>query len=106
MALFFDAAWFDAQLAERHLTRAMLAALLGYPEAAIDEMFKDQRELSPRDVAELARLFHQPPEMIALKAGVSTPVPAASATVEKRLELIEERLSRIEAILAELVKRD
>lgn len=105
MALFFDAAWFDAQLAERHLTRAMLAALLGHPEAAIHEMFKDQRELSPRDVGELARLLNQAPEMIALKAGVSTPVPSAPATMDKRFEAFEARLARIEAMLAELIKR-
>lgn len=104
MALFFDAAWFDAQLAERHLTRAMLGQLLGHSEAAIHEMFKDQRELSPRDVAELARLLNLKPELIALKAGVSTPVPIASASLEMRLEAVEARLARIEALLAGLSK--
>jgi len=83
----------------------MLAALLGHDESAINEMFKDQRELSPRDVAELARLFHQPPEMIALKAGVSTPVPKPDTGLESRLAAIEARLARIEALLEEAALR-
>ncbi|MDP3298671.1 MAG: DNA-binding protein, partial [Phenylobacterium sp.] len=33
MALFFDAQWFDAQLAERGLTRRVLAAAAGMSEA-------------------------------------------------------------------------
>jgi hypothetical protein len=57
MALFFDAAWFDARLAERGLTRATLAAVGGLSEADLELLFKDQRELSPGEVVIFAELL-------------------------------------------------
>jgi transcriptional regulator with XRE-family HTH domain len=57
MALFFDAPWFDGKLAERGLSRAVLAAAAGLGEAELAEVFKDQRELSAGQVAAFAELL-------------------------------------------------
>jgi hypothetical protein len=43
LALFFDAPWYDARLAERGLSRAVLAAVSGMSEAELALVFKDQR---------------------------------------------------------------
>ena len=45
MALFFDHAWFDAELAKRHLRRDDVASMLGLSPVEISEIWKDQREL-------------------------------------------------------------
>lgn len=95
MALFFDAAWFDDQLAARHLTRATIGAMLGLDETGVGELWKDQRELKADGVALIAALFNVPPEEVADRAGVSTRVPEGSNSVEARLAAIEEKLDRI-----------
>ena len=38
MALFFDAAWYDARLSERGLTRVVLAAAAGIFRAVVDKV--------------------------------------------------------------------
>ena len=53
MALFFDQDWFNARLAERGLTRTVLAAAAGISEADLVLVWKDQRELSAREVADI-----------------------------------------------------
>ncbi len=98
MALFFDVPWFDARLAERALTRADVATLLGLDEAAVAEMWKDQRELTAAHVSTLAAVLNVPPAEIAKRAGVSTPVPKPASD----LAAVVERLDRIERALAEL----
>jgi transcriptional regulator with XRE-family HTH domain len=100
MALFFDAAWFDQKLAKLGLARATVATALGLSDEDIAEIWKDQRELKARDVAILANLLAATPAEIAHHAGVSTPVPRASA--DPSLQAIEERLARIEEKLDEL----
>lgn len=75
MALFFDVAWFEAQLAERGFARAALAAGAGMSEADLALVFKDQRELSAAEVTAFAELLGATPAEIAERAGVSTPVP-------------------------------
>src|SRR5689334_11300406 len=57
MALFFDAPWFDGKLAERGLSRAVMAAVAGLSEAELAEVFKDQREVSAGQVAAFAELL-------------------------------------------------
>jgi hypothetical protein len=57
MALFFDAAWFEARLSERGLGRAALAAGAGLSEADLALLFKDQRELSAAEVTAFAELL-------------------------------------------------
>jgi hypothetical protein len=104
VALFFDVDWFEARLAERGLSRAVLAAVSGLSGEAVDLIFKDQRELSAAEVAVFAELLGASPAEIAERAGVSTPVPAASGG-DDRLAAIEARLARIEALLEQLARR-
>jgi transcriptional regulator with XRE-family HTH domain len=106
MALFFDGSWFDGRLAAVGLSRANIAAALGLTVSELAEIWKDQRELSARDVAILAALLGSEPQEIATRAGISTPVPktALSADIEVRLARIEEKLATLEKLVAEKLK--
>ena len=98
MALFFDTEWFDARLKAAHLSRADVARALGLTDVEIAEIWKDQRELSARDVATLAALLAVPPQDVAHHAGISTPVPKPSlslADLAARLERVEAELVAI-----------
>lgn len=95
MALFFDQAWFDRELAQRHLTRDTLGAMLGLSSEEVAEVWKDQRELKAADVAVIAALLNVAPETVANRAGISTPVPKADGGVEARLAAIEAKLDAI-----------
>lgn len=102
MSLFFDAAWFDARLAQLGLSRSDLGRALGLDEGAVRELFKDQRELSARDVGLIAALLAAPAEEIANRAGISTPVPKPAAPCDpvlERLAAIERELVAIKALL-------
>lgn len=103
MALFFNAEWFDAQLAERGLTRRVLAAAAGMSEADLALAYKDQRELSAEEVGIFAELLGVPAEEVARQAGVSTPVPGAGP--EQRIAALERRLATLEAEVARLSGR-
>jgi len=107
MALFFDQAWFDARLAATGSTRADLARLLKLSDEQVGEVWKDQRELRAGDVAAIARFLNVTAGEVALRAGVSTPVPAAAlsrddhvAGLEKRVEQLERQLGDILVLLA------
>lgn len=100
MALFFDPDWFDAKLAERGLSRAVLAAVSGMSEADLALVFKDQRELSAAELAAFAELLGASPAEIAEHAGISTPVPVEDpleriAALERRVEALEAELRRL-----------
>jgi len=101
MALFFDAEWFDAKLAERFLTREALAAASGMTGADLTLAFKDQRELSAAEVAVFAEMLGVTPAEAALHAGVSTPVPHTGG-LETRVAELEARVARLEALLGGL----
>ncbi|MGN6516445.1 MAG: helix-turn-helix domain-containing protein [Rhizomicrobium sp.] len=106
MALFFDTVWFDARLSAAHLSRADAARALGLSDGEIADIWKDQRELSARDVATLAALLAVTPREIAAHAGISTPVPKAEneqppAELSARLERMETLLQEIKALLME-----
>ena len=102
MALFLDAEWFDARLAERGMTRAVLAAACGLGESELAEVFKDQRELSAGQVGKFAALLGAPAAEIAARAGVSTPVPGAAEPLAARVARLERRMAELEAELAAL----
>lgn len=108
MALFFDQDWFDAKLAALTLTRDDVAAALRLMRSEVDEIWKDQRELSSGDVVMLARLLKTPADEIATRAGISTPTPQAASggsdasVVLARLDEMDQRLARIERAIAEL----
>lgn len=101
MALFFDTDWFDARLKAAHLSRGDVACALGLSEGEIAEVWKDQRELSARDVATLAALLAVTPQEIAQHAGISTPVPKPSISVAD----LAARLERVEAELAAIKEK-
>jgi len=98
MALFFDAAWYDERLAERGLTRTVLAAATGMSDADLALAFKDQRELSMREVSVFAELLGVTPAEAASRAGVRTP-PVSDA---QRLAALEARVATLEAEVARL----
>lgn len=101
MALFFDAEWFDARLAERGLSREVLAAAAGLTPEALALVLKDQRELSAADVAAFAELLGVTAAEAADRAGVSTPVPGG----KDRLAALEARVAALEAEVARLKGR-
>lgn len=105
MALFFDTVWFDARLKAVHLSRADLAAALGLSPEQVAEIWKDQRELSARDVALLAGLLGVSPADVAHRAGISTPVPPAEKTTaeDPAIRALRERLERVEQTLRDLM---
>ncbi len=102
MTLFFDPGWYDARLAERGLDRAALAAAAGMDRQALDLAFKDQRELSPAEVAVFAEMLGVSREEAAQRAGIgahAAPVdPAARriADLEARVAALEARLAALE----------
>jgi transcriptional regulator with XRE-family HTH domain len=100
MALFFDAEWFDARLAERGLSRQVLAAAAGMSGADLALAFKDQRELSAGEVAAFAELLGVEPREVAARAGVSTPAPGQASPLEVRLAALERRVAALEAALS------
>lgn len=100
MSLFFDQSWFDARLAERGLSRAALAAVAGLSEADLALVWKDQRELSVREVAVFAELLGVSGAELADRAGISTPTPGADpmsriATLERRVATLEAEIVRL-----------
>ncbi len=101
MALFFDQDWFAARLAERGLSRTVLAAAAGMTEGELALAWKDQRELSAREVGIFAELLGVEPAEIADRAGVSTPTPggdpiARIAALERQVAELQTRLARLE----------
>ena len=96
MALFFDADWFDARLADRGLTREILAAACGLSPADLALAFKDQRELTAPEVAVFAEILGAPPAEIAEHAGVATPGRRPDP-LEARLRALEARVAALEA---------
>lgn len=100
MALFFDKEWFDARLAERGLSRAVLAAVAGIDQAELALVWKDQRELSTAEVAAFAELLGVTGAEVALHAGISTPTPGADPL--SRIVELERRVAALEAEVARL----
>ena len=97
MALFFDAPWFDAKLAERALSRTVMATVAGLSDAELAEVFKDQRELSAGQVAAFAELLGVTAAEVASHAGVSTPAPKDDpvADLERRVAALEAEIARL-----------
>jgi uncharacterized protein YceH (UPF0502 family) len=104
MALFFDADWFDARLAERGISRAVLAAGAGMSAEELALAFKDQRELSAVEVSVFAELLGEDAKTVADRAGISTPVPGGSDPAA-RIAALERRVAALEAEVARLKAR-
>jgi transcriptional regulator with XRE-family HTH domain len=109
MALFFDAAWFDARLQASGLARDDVATALGLSRTEVAELWKDQRELKADDVRLLAALLGSTPQEIATRAGISTPVPKETpsdhAAIMARLDRLEREIGEIKALLQALAAR-
>jgi uncharacterized protein YceH (UPF0502 family) len=105
MALFFDADWFDARLGERGLSREVMAAAAGLSAADLALVFKDQREISAREVAVFAELLGVEAPEVAARAGISTPVPGQPGAAEARIAALERRVAVLEAEVAALKAR-
>lgn len=97
MALFFDAEWYDARLAERGLSRAVLAAVSGMAEAELALVFKDQRELSAAEVAAFAELLGVTGEEAATRAGIGVRAPGSDPLA--RIAELERRVAALEALV-------
>ena len=104
MALFFDAEWFDARLADRGLSRTVLAAAAGMSAEDLAHAFKDQRELSAAEVAVFAELLGEDAREVASRAGIPTPVPG-QADPAARVAALERRVAALEAEVARLKAR-
>ena len=105
MALFFDQLWYDARLAERGLTRVVLAAIAGMTGEELAMAYKDQRELTAAQIAAFAELLGVPLAEAARRAGVGA--HAASPLGEplslaQRVVTLEARVAALEAELARL----
>jgi len=100
MALFFDADWFDGRLAERGLSRDVLATAAAMSGEDLALVFKDQRELSAGEVAVFAELLGAQAAEVAAHAGISTPVPGQDTAA--RIAALERRVAALEAEVARL----
>lgn len=106
MALFFDQEWFDEKLNARGLNRLALAAILGISAAELDAMWKDQREISAREVALLAEILGVTVAEIAAHGGASTPIPKAGSDMGEvlaRLDALDARMQKLERGQADLM---
>jgi uncharacterized protein YceH (UPF0502 family) len=105
MALFFDQSWYDARLAERELSRTVLAAVAGMTGEELALAYKDQRELTAAQIAAFAELLGVPLAEAARRAGVgahaAAPV-AATPSLEQRVAALEARMASLEAEIARL----
>jgi hypothetical protein len=84
MALFFDQLWYDARLAERGLTRAVLAAVAGMTGEELVLAYKDQRELTAAQIAAFAELLGVPLAEAARRAGVGAHAAALPGETQFR----------------------
>ena len=105
MALFFDQLWYDARLAERGLTRAVLAAVAGMTGEELTLAYKDQRELTAAQIAAFAELLGVPLAEAARRAGIGAHVaslPGEAVSLERKVAALEARVAALEAEIARL----
>ena len=105
MALFFDQAWYDERLAERGLSRAVLAAVAGMSGEELALAYKDQSELTAAQVAAFAEVLGVPLAEAARRAGVGAHAMAPASvgqSLEQRVASLEARVAALEAELARL----
>jgi uncharacterized small protein (DUF1192 family) len=105
MALFFDQLWYDARLAERGLTRAVLAAVAGMTGEELALAYKDQRELTAPQIAAFAELLGVPLAEAARRAGVgahAAALPGESLSLDRKVAALEARVATLEAEIVRL----
>lgn len=94
MSLFFDAAWFDARLAARGLSRDDLNTRLG--DAAVEALYANRRHADPHELATLAEIVNSGLVEVSLRAGVAPRSEASRDDASARIERIEARLDAID----------
>jgi hypothetical protein len=102
MALFFDAAWVDARLAELQLDRTVLANAAGLSREDLALIIGNEREATGAEIRAFAALLQVDLVEMSLKCGVAarTP-PSGDADPAERLDQLNARLDAIDDWLAE-----
>ncbi|HRP12075.1 MAG TPA: DNA-binding protein [Terricaulis sp.] len=102
MALFFDAAWFDARLAEKNLDRGALAASAGLERSELHRLFIHERAPTAAELNAFAALLDADIVEISLRCGVANPDAPPVEDSGQRIESMEARLDEIDAWLESL----
>lgn len=102
MSLFFDAAWFDARLAEKGLDRGALAACAGLERSELHTLFVHKRAPTAQELNAFAELLGADIVEISLRCGVANPDASPVEDPAARIESMEARLDEIDAWLASL----
>ncbi len=102
MTLFFDAAWFDARLAEKGLDRGAMAACAGLERSELHRLFIHERAPTAPELNAFAALLHADLIEVSLRCGVANPNTPPVEDPGQRIESMEARLDEIDAWLATL----
>ena len=102
MALFFDAPWFDARLAERGVARAALAEAAGLATFDLDRMYRNEQAPSAQELCAFASLLGVDLVEVSLRAGVASREAVDPGSPSARIESIEARLDALDDWIAEL----
>lgn len=101
MSLFFDAAWFDARLAERGLERGALADAAGIERSALHAIFTDERNATAEELKAFAAALGADVLEVTLRSGVAVRAGDPGDDPAARIESIEARLDAVDAWLSE-----
>ncbi len=97
MALFFDAAWFDARLADLKLDRGDLAAAAGLSRDDLSLIFANEREASGAEIRAFTTLLNADLIEVSIRCGVAARNTApADADAGSRLDHLSARLDAID----------
>ncbi len=111
MALFFDQGWFEGKMAVAGLAKPDLARALGLTLQELQDMWKDQREISEREIKTLALLLGASEAEVRNKGGVQgspeahAAVAGAGASPSPETTSVEARLTRLEATLDKILQK-
>ncbi len=97
MSLFFDAAWFDARLAAKGLSRASLAVAAGISLPEMGALFSNERAPNGAELAAFSQSLDADLVEVTLRGGVSSRESSGEACA--RIESIEARLDAMDAWL-------
>lgn len=97
MALFFDAAWFDARLADLKLDRAALAAAAGLTREDLVLIFTNEREANGAEMRAFADVLRTDLLEVSIRCGIAARnTTPADADANARLDHLDARLNAID----------
>ncbi len=105
MPLFFDDHWFTQKLSQRGQSRADFARALNIDDAALAMIWKDQRTMTPQQMAQAARFLDVSETELREHAGrgaVQKLPEDQNIDIPARLDHIAARLEAIERALKDL----